>query len=194
MQRLRFFLTSGPAPEWLTEAARAHPACKGAARWKQRANLSYRVVFDISQNGNQLAILFLGPIGALLFSLVGWALRQTDDNDSRTRGTFFLVFSAAGGALSIFAILLSYAQFATLKHHLKTGRFKVAEGIVQDFVPMPPGGHATESFRVGDVNFRYGYGSSSTTFTSGWNQGYLHNGAQVRIAYDGGEILRVEVK
>jgi hypothetical protein len=81
------------------------------------------------------------------------------------------------------------AEKALLKHD-----YSVAEGIVTDFIPMPPGGHATESFRVGGARFAYGSGWGSTVFNSEWNTCFIHNGVQARITYRGSDILKVEVR
>ncbi len=37
----------------------------------------------------------------------------------------------------------------------RRGDYRVVEGIVEDFRPMPKEGHARESFRIGDVTFEY---------------------------------------
>lgn len=72
--------------------------------------------------------------------------------------------------------------------------YSVTEGVVSDFIPMPPGGHSTERFVVNGVRFEYGSGWGSTTFNSEWNKGFIHNGVEARITYVGKEIIKVEVK
>ena len=62
----------------------------------------------------------------------------------------------------------------------------VVEGVVQDFVPAPFGGHQDESFRVDSVHFSYSdyvlNGGFNTTRSHG---GPIHPGLQVRIHYVG---------
>jgi hypothetical protein len=70
----------------------------------------------------------------------------------------------------------------------------VVEGVVSDFLPMPPGGHASESFTVDGVHFEYIGGWGSTTFGHEWNKGFIHDGVQARITFVGKDILKVEVK
>jgi hypothetical protein len=36
---------------------------------------------------------------------------------------------------------------------LDDGNYRVVEGMVRDFIPMPPGGHSIESFKVGETPF-----------------------------------------
>jgi hypothetical protein len=78
----------------------------------------------------------------------------------------------------------------SLVHH----DYSITEGVVTDFIPMPPGGHASKSFRIDGVNFSYGSGFGSTVFNSEWNNGAIHNGVEARISYRGPDILRIEVK
>jgi hypothetical protein len=77
---------------------------------------------------------------------------------------------------------------------LDDGNYRVVEGMVRDFIPMPPGGHSIESFKVGETPFHYGSGWGSIRFNSEFNRGYIRDGATVRITYNDGGILRVEVR
>ena len=156
--------------------------------------MNYHVVFDVSQNGSQLAIWFLIPLFALLSGLVGWALKNSDDRQSAFKGKFFALISACGFALSLVLLVGNYYEYRHAKKALETRNYRIVEGTVKEFVPMPPGGHSTESFKVGDASFQYGSGWGSTIFNSEWNRGYIHNGAQVRITYSDRDILRVEVR
>jgi hypothetical protein len=68
---------------------------------------------------------------------------------------------------------------------------------VENFVPMPHGGHAEESFSVSGIPFRY----SDFQMTDGFNQtsshgGPIKNDSYVRICYDpsGNVILRLEIR
>jgi|1186.fasta_scaffold20337_3 hypothetical protein len=78
---------------------------------------------------------------------------------------------------------------------LRTGDYKVVEGRVENFAPMPWAGHGDETFDVNGVHFAY----SDYTVTAGFNNtashgGPIRAGLPVRISYKGdGEILRLEV-
>ncbi len=60
------------------------------------------------------------------------------------------------------------------------------EGVAGDFIPMPPCGHATESFVVNGVRFECA--------NAQWNKGFIHNGVEAGITYTGKDIIKVEVK
>ena len=156
--------------------------------------MNYNIVFDASRNGSQLAIYALIPVFVLLPALVGWALKDSDDSKEALKGKFFLLLSAVGFSFSLMLLIGNYGEYYRARKALQTGDYQVVEGIVENFVPMPPGGHSTESFNIGSTSFRYGSGWGSIVFNSEWNHGYIHNGAQVRIAYKNEEILRVEAR
>jgi hypothetical protein len=156
--------------------------------------MNYRGVFDISQNGSQLAIWFLPPILTMLFLLIGWALKETEDPQMSSKGKLFMIFSGCGFSLSLLLLVGNFSEYYRAKSALDTGRCQVVEGTVQSFVPMPAGGHSTESFSVGKVSFAYGSGWGATIFNSEWNHGFIHDGARVRITSMNGDILRVETK
>jgi hypothetical protein len=156
--------------------------------------MNYQVAFDASQNYSQLFIWGLGPIFASIFFLIGWVLRQSTEKFERKKGVFFTAVSSALLAGSLLFLFAAANDLRIAKTALRSGRVKIAEGTIENFVPMPPGGHATESFIVDGTPFSYGSGWGSITFDSDWNTGFIHNGVQVRIAYRNGEILRIEVK
>jgi hypothetical protein len=156
--------------------------------------MNYHVVFDASRNGSELAIFALPPIGVLLAASIGWALKGSSDSKEALKGRMFLSLSAVGFVLSLVLLLGHYSEYYRAKKALQTGHYEVIEGTVKNFVPMPPGGHSTESFDIDKTSFRYGSGRGSIVFNSESNHGYVHDGVQVRIAYKDEDILRVEVR
>ncbi|MBV9459054.1 MAG: hypothetical protein JO141_16245, partial [Bradyrhizobium sp.] len=102
-----------------------------------------------------------------------------------------------------FAILWAILAFwTTFPQHLRhkalaeKNQCRVVEGPVENFVPMPFGGHAVESFSVAGVSFKY----SDFIVTDGFNNTSSHGGpinrdSYVRICYDpaGNAILRLEI-
>lgn len=156
--------------------------------------MEYRTVFDVAQNGLQWMVPFLISMSAALFLLLGWALRKSGDHDLSIKG---LIFQGAGGIGFLFALVFFFAYYSdylTAKKALLDHDYSIAEGVVSDFIPMPPGGHATESFRVNGVNFSYGGGFGSTVFNSEWNKGAIRDGVEARVSYRGSDILKIEVK
>jgi len=156
--------------------------------------VNYHVVFDALQTGSQLAICLFIPLLLLVPGAVGWALKRSPDPYSVFKGKVFLFISIASFGISLMVATISFVEYHQMKLALAEGDYQVTEGIVKEFVPMPPRGHPVESFRVGGASFHYGSGWDSIVFNSAWNRGYIHNGAQVRITHRGVDILRVEVR
>ena len=67
---------------------------------------------------------------------------------------------------------------------LKSGNYEIAEGYVENFVPMPKEGHARESFDVDGVYFEYSENSSPFSYsqTSPYG-GVIRNGQYLKIGY-----------
>jgi hypothetical protein len=156
--------------------------------------VNYHVVFDASQNGSQLGIWAIIPLLALLPGLIGWAFKDSSDPKEALKGRFLLLISACGLALSLVFLVGRYGEYYQAKKALHTRDYQIVEGTVEGFVPMPPGGHSIERFKVGEKTFQYGSGWGSIVFNSEGNRGYIRNGAQVRISYLNEEILRVELR
>jgi hypothetical protein len=92
------------------------------------------------------------------------------------------------------SFLSMYWEYRSARKAFEIHSYSVSEGVVTDFIPMPPGGHSTESFKVNGVRFEYGSGWGSTMFNSEWNKGFIHNGVEARITYVAKDIIKVEVK
>lgn len=156
--------------------------------------MGYRTVFDVTQIGFQWWIPLLIFIFAALFVVIGWAVRTSGDPDLHAKGLLFQIGGGVGilGALGFFTSM--YGEYQNADKAIATHSYAVSEGVVSDFIPMPPGGHSTESFVVNGVRFAYGSGWGSTTFNSEWNKGFIHNGVKARIAYVGKDIIKIEVR
>jgi hypothetical protein len=77
-----------------------------------------------------------------------------------------------------------------------SGDFRVVEGEVADFKPMPSNGHGWESFVVDGTTFRYsdhGMFINGGFCTTASNGGPMREGLYVRISYHGDRILKIEV-
>jgi len=156
--------------------------------------MGYHTVFDIAQVGFQWWISVLIFIFASLFVGVGGALRTSGDKSYVLKGTVFQAVGGVGilGALAFFVAM--YGEYRNARNAIDSHSYSVAEGVVSKFVPMPPGGHAVESFAINGVHFQHGSGWGSTTFNSEWNKGFVHDGVEARITYVGTAIIKVEVK
>jgi hypothetical protein len=156
--------------------------------------MNYRIAFDASQNGSQLVIWALLPMFAMFFGMIGWVIKTSGDPIAAAKGKLFMLISGAGLLISLMFFAAKYSEYRVAKRALEQREYVVVEGTVRGFVPMPPGGHSTESFKVGDVSFEYGAGWGSIVFNSEWNRGFIHDGTQVRISSRAGNILRIETK
>ncbi len=167
--------------------------------------MEYRVVYDVSQ---ELPALWI--VGAGLFfvavSLAVWKTRHRWAFlwhwPARTRP--WLRTLSAGFMVGFSLLWSSIATISIAGGHLRSrwalrdGTAHVIEGTVQDFVPMPYGGHQHERFSVNRVRFEY----SDYSVNGGFNHttshgGPIHAGLPVRIHYrdssNGPVIVKLEV-
>lgn len=156
--------------------------------------VEYRTVFNASQNAFSLAWPPIIALFAGVFALIGWAIRQSDERVTRFKGIAFQCFGALGIIVGILCLVSNYVSMRSYTKALSNGDYSLEEGIVSDFVAMPPGGHAEESFRINKTMFSYGSGWGSLVFNSKWNRGFLRNGVRARITYRGEDILKVEIQ
>ena len=162
--------------------------------------MTYKTVFDAA---HQSTPLFSFPAFGLIFLLVGalvaWKPALLNEMVSENRvwinpryfGMIFMVFA-------FFWMLIGYSAIAGQQGQgaaeLRDPNLHVVEGTVENFDPMPFGGHKYESFDVAGHHFRY----SDFIITAGFHNtashgGPLKAGLQVRLSYVGNDILRIEV-
>ena len=103
-------------------------------------------------------------------------------------GLVIFCWMPVSGAWQVFE---EYSRFAT---RYRTGQFSLVEGIVEDFVPEPSGGHGRETFRLGEHHYAY----STSELVPGYHQlrargGVIAPGVKVRIADIDGHIARIEI-
>ena len=89
---------------------------------------------------------------------------------------------------------LNYSLYARLHDAVDRKEYRVVEGRVTEFVPMPYQGHANESFVVSGHRFSY----SDYDLTKGFNWTQSHGGPirenlQVRITYVDDSIVKLEI-
>jgi hypothetical protein len=88
----------------------------------------------------------------------------------------------------------TFFDYWELRQALKSGDFKVVEGMVVDFVPMPYSGHAKERFSVNGRLYEYSDFAVSAGFNNTQSQGGpIREGLIVRIADVRGKIARLEI-
>lgn len=104
---------------------------------------------------------------------------------------FVFLFAVAWTAIASFTIV---SRSLDASEALRSGKCEVVEGRVENFHPMPRGGHDTERFQVDGTPFSY----SDYIVSAGFNNaashgGPIREGLQVRICHQSGVILRLEV-
>ena len=113
-----------------------------------------------------------------LVPLLGISKRQS----GMLGGALFASFAGLLNVVAIPAMVVEYTQTREVYAHK---RYRLVQGAVCDFDPMPAGGHKAENFTVEGVPFSIA-GINTTNY--GYNQaasegGVMRAGLQVRIAY-----------
>jgi hypothetical protein len=153
------------------------------------------------------SLLFLIPviIGAGIF------LYNFFNGDVNTKTTFGMSQKSFGMLFGAIFALLSLGMFCSSvlavaekyyseKSFYDDGKCKIVEGIVENYHPMPAGGHDTEHFDVKSVHFDftdYSLGDMGYN-TSASHGGVIKAGLYVRLwyvaSYDRNAILRIEIR
>ena len=90
--------------------------------------------------------------------------------------------------------MATYGEYRHLVAALQNGEAQVVEGIVTDFKPIPPQGHADERFTVAGHTFSYSdYVTTSAFHTTRSYGGPIRAGLRVRVTYVGNSIVRLEI-
>jgi len=161
-------------------------------------------VFDVVDAGfrdwsfSAFGLIFIvAGVGIVLFPSIMRAVKIPYfefELGGRKAGFFFIAFAIlwTGGAF-----WQTYSQHLRHAALVEQNQCTIVEGRVQNFVPMPYAGHASESFSVSGVSFRY----SDFNVTDAFNNTASHGGpinanSYVRICYDPQDnaILRLEIR
>ncbi len=158
----------------------------------------FTVIFDLAKEGYRE---WWFPAFGLIFVAVGFAIPALTRcgifrKQPPLLEKWFSKIFLAGALLWTGTVFLStFGDYLQDRRAFRKGEFSYVEGKVENFLPMPCGGHAMESFTVQGVPFSY----SDYVVTPGFNRttshgGPLHQGAMVRIWYRGNDILKLEVR
>jgi hypothetical protein len=158
-----------------------------------------RTAYDISAEPFPWLFVLAGPglgvLGLIALAFVGKVQRL-----SKTTVRWMQAGSLAFGLVwTVFAFVLSGLARAELIAALNSGTCVVVEGEVENFVPMPPEGHAVESFSVGGATFQYSDFQLDPGFrNSSSHGGPIRAGLYVRIHYlklpGGNRIAKLEIQ
>jgi hypothetical protein len=166
--------------------------------------MDYRVAYDVTTTWPDLWFPAFGLIFVAFGLLVWrnrhepWTARWPLTDAPKARAVFaatYLGFAVFWATTAAGSTLWSHASAVRA---MRDGTASVVVGKVEDFHPMPWGGHDTERFRVGNVHFAY----SDYAITGGFRNTSSHGGPVkadlwVRIHYTGllrdATILKLEV-
>lgn len=154
--------------------------------------MDYIVVFDAVENGYHPGVsLFIG----LFFVALGAAITFVSRSMRHSlKGSFAVMFFGFAIFWTFGFVAVTWSEYYEFTSSLRENRCDVIEGAVEQFHPMPIGGHDVESFVVSGKHFEY----SDWTVTSGFHQsstygGPIRGGMHVRIHHIGTNIVRLEI-
>ena len=161
--------------------------------------MKYELIFDVAEGGFRN---WTFPAFGLIFVVVGIFLvknrkilpymfpGQMGPKDGVKLGVFVLACSILWVA---FTLRGTWRDYSDLRNALKDGNIAVAEGWVENFIPMPYTGHAQERFSVCGVPFSYSdYGVTAGFNNTSSHGGPIREGLWVRITHLGNSIARLE--
>jgi hypothetical protein len=158
--------------------------------------MDYRVVYDVTRTAPDLWFSAIGVVFILAGAVMVYGVRR--ETTPRTKPSmmrwFPYVFLGFGLFWTTSVTSLIIGDWLASKRAMREGRTIVVEGVVADFVPMPPGGHASETFTVGERAYEYGGSATSGRYATPMvHGGLIREGQHVRIHDHHGAILRLEI-
>lgn len=160
--------------------------------------MHYTTVFDVTQVGFRQ---WTFPAFGLIFIVIGLVLptllkhrvlRSPIPGMDKWFPPIWLGFAIIW---TVTSFISTFGEYRRAVAAMRDNRAQIVEGVVTQFKPMPYIGHSMESFTVQGVKFEY----SDYVAAAGFNQtashgGPIHEGLPVKIWYDHGQILRLDVK
>lgn len=152
----------------------------------------YITVFQVTQKNPDLWFACVGLVPLIIGAVMIWGKRRFKWTQPHwLLGVFFCLFGlfwvGVVGTTTASSDLSAFSKY-------QNGDYQTVEGLVTNFHPMPYEGHQDECFSVQDQRFCY----SDYEITPGFHNatshgGPIHEGLPVRIAYQDGTILRLEI-
>lgn len=154
----------------------------------------YHMVYDFADRLPRFGFMLL----PLIFVVVGIGIyfyhkKFVDSNATSTFGikkrkygmAFGIIFASFGGLISVLLIPIMLGEYYNTKSVYDKKQYQLIEGNVQNYHPMPEGGHDTERFTVNGVEFEF---SDFDVSDYGYNNAASHGGAirqglKVQIGY-----------
>lgn len=164
--------------------------------------MDYKTVFEVTDKGFDMTELM--PVVFIIVGLgISWFnIKYNKSTSSKKQFTIIFGFIFSGFALVMLLLTLpsSISSHQRTKKIFEKKEYKIVEGEIENFNPMPYGGHAVESFTVGGVYFEYSDYISMDAFNNTASHGgpIKNNGQQVRLSYitvdEENRILKIELK
>jgi hypothetical protein len=153
-----------------------------------------KLIYDFSQHSPGYGVMLF----PLLFVFIGIGIFLYNKNvvdkkaissfgiNKRKLGMFFgLLFSSFTILVSALTISSHISEYTKTKNVYQNKSYQTVQGLVENYYPMPQGGHDSERFTVQNVSFEYSdydltdYGYNNSTS----NGGAIKEGLFVRINY-----------
>ena len=136
--------------------------------------MQYQTVFDVIDVGYRywwFPAVFIGFIALIFVELL---IRKIIPAWRPSRFRRWSLYSLIGlcALWSVQTFAGTYSDYKELRNALQQGKTVVIEGKVENFIPMPYGGHSMESFVVAGHKFEY----SDYNVTAGFNKSSSHGG------------------
>lgn len=157
--------------------------------------MDYRVVFDVLDTWPDLSFPAFGSVFILFGALMVYGVRKAGPAESAFPMSVFPYFFFGFALLWTFlASTITVGGWWRDYDAMRSGRADLVEGVVENFVPMPPGSRGVESFTVGVREFRYrDFGTSSQFAYPSTMGGPVRAGQHVRIHALGPSIVKLEI-
>ena len=145
-----------------------------------------RVLYEASSKYEFL--IFIPFVVMFLIAIFLFIRYKLNDNENLRNNQIFKRFMGGFVYLAIFSIFGLLGQIHMYNKIVKAyeqGHYQIVEGYVENFDPMPYGGHKQESFDINGVSFSY----SDFSVQSGYHNAKSHdgvitgNGQHLKIGY-----------
>jgi hypothetical protein len=138
----------------------------------------YQIVFQPHLIWRATALALFLAVGA------GYVAYLDHVNGEETRSWFARVVAVLAALWALGSGFRVSSEYFTFRRALASGATGLVEGTVDDFHPMPVGGHGAESFTVQGVRFSYAVSEVTGAFNTSWSHGGpIRPGRRVRIHY-----------
>jgi hypothetical protein len=163
--------------------------------------MTFKTVFDVGSEGYSTwwfaapgVLLVCIGVASVFKPMLMSMVSPADSVWGRPRTIFSWFFLTFALVWTLGSFAATYRDYQAALSALSNRKYRVVEGSVADFVPMPVAGRAKERFVVRGVRFSY----SDSIVTPGFHRtashgGPIRQGLHVRVTYFGNLILRLEV-